>query len=235
MAAQPDPAPARDWQRGYLIALGVALAATLASLAWPDNPFRLYFGPLPRLVALALAAIMGGVALATLHRRGWIGRTARPLATVLPLSASLGAVLALPTLTVDLLAPWPETVNVAPPLGLAFYAAIAVVAETVFHLVPLALLLALAHRHAPRPALYWSAAALTALVEPVFQVLAGADPAAPAWRAPWMAVHLWVFALVQLALLRRFGLWGALGARLGYYLVWHILWGMARLPLLYPA
>jgi hypothetical protein len=53
--------------------------------------------------------------------------------------------------------------------------------------------------------------------------------ALPAFVAP----HVFLFGLVQLCLLRRYGYLPMLWFRLGYYLLWHLLWGAARLELLF--
>ena len=64
-------------------------------------------------------------------------------------------------------------------------------------------------------------------MEPVAQLALGS--ALPAFVVP----HVFVFGLVQLVLLRRYGYVPMLWFRLVYYLLWHVLWGAARLSLLF--
>jgi hypothetical protein len=47
--------------------------------------------------------------------------------------------------------------------------------------------------------------------------------------------HVYVLGVVHLILLRRYGYLPMLWFRVCYYLLWHVLWGAARLPLLFGA
>ncbi|MDQ2088413.1 hypothetical protein [Marimonas arenosa] len=217
---------------GWLPVALLALACTALSGLFPGMPFAAYYGPLPALAGTAFAALLAGFGLASLHRDDWIAaRPTRGRARLL--IPAVGLAFALPTVTVDIIAPWPPTINVTLPQGLLFYISIALTAEAVFHVVPLALLLGLASRLRPRLRLFWPAAAIAACAEPAFQIALGRDPATPLWRDLFLGLNLAGFALAQFALLRRYGLLGAYGARLGYYALWHITWGSARLPLLF--
>lgn len=206
-----------------LIAL-LAFAVALATPLLPGAPFATYFGPLPAPLAML---IVTGFGLAALHRLQVAGWTPGgwPAPRDLAGAASLGALFALPTVALDLALPFPEGINAPLPDALAFYPAIGFVAETVFHALPFALVSLVAPN---RIAL---GVVAVALVEPVFQVAAGGgiDP-----RNSLMALILFGFSLAQLTALRRNGFAAAFAMRIGYYLIWHILWGAARLPLLYP-
>jgi hypothetical protein len=206
----------------------LALAAFTVSLAapvLPRAPFAAYFGPLPAPVAMALVAGAGLAAAARLERAGWTraGWTPRPLMLRL---VALGAAFALPTIGLDIALPFPDGINAPLPEALAFYPAIGVVAETVFHLLPFALLSLVMPT---RPAV---AIVVCALVEPAFQVAAGG---AFDLQGAVMAAILFAFGLAQMRALHRHGFAAAFALRIGYYLIWHIVWGAARLPLLYPS
>lgn len=203
-----------------------ALAAFILCLAAPlmqDAPFATYFGSLPAPVAMALVAVAGFLAVSRLAAAGWTPAGWPSLACVTR-GIAAGAGFALPTIILDIALPFPRGINAPLPDALAFYPAIGVVAETVFHLVPFALLSFLVPN---RPGL---AILGCALVEPVFQVALGGGLDL---RNALMAAVLFGFGLAQMQALRRHGFAGAFALRMGYYAVWHILWGAARLPLLF--
>ena len=132
---------------------------------------------------------------------------------------------ALVAIATDLAHPFPADINARFPQSLLFYPAIAVIAETAFHLVPLALVFGLTRRAAP-------AILAAALVEPAFQLSAGWSGPAH-WSDIVTGLNILCISLLQLTLFRRHGFAAMIGFRLTYYLCWHILWGEARLALLF--
>jgi len=79
----------------------------------------------------------------------------------------------------------------------------------------------------------WIAILLTALVEPVYQMVFGAKVNGWTWFVVLTGVHVMLFNLVQLFLFRRYDFVTMYGMRLMYYLLWHIVWGMVRLNVLF--
>jgi len=209
----------------YLVLALAALAVSFAAPFLPRAPFATFFGPLPAPVAMILVAGAGLFAVIRLQNAGWAPGVWPPVPRVLRLVGT-GAAFALPTLALDLALPFPEGINAPLPEALAFYPAIGFVAETVFHLLPFALLSLVVPT---RPAV---AIAACALVEPAFQVVAGGGLDL---RNAIMAAILFAFGLLQMQMLHRHGFAAAFTLRIGYYLIWHIVWGVARLPLLYPS
>lgn len=219
----------------WLAALTIAatLAAAVLSYAGSDV-FARYLGPVPPAAATLIAGAMGYGALASLRRGGWLPCMSRGggLAVFAKIALLASAFAAL-TIAMDIAAPYPRDINVPVPAALLFYPAIGFFVDVVFHLVPLALLIAGftalgLSRHVALPAAFL----LAATPEPAFQVIAGFGTG-PHWRDLALTLHLFAFGLVQLALLRRHGFAAMLGFRLTYYLHWHILWGTARLTLLF--
>jgi hypothetical protein len=212
--------------------LATALLAALLALftLWAGvDPFARILGKLPPVAVILGLTVLGTLALWRLHSVGWTGVRAFPPRRVLLGLSALGIAFALPTVLFDILSPWSRDINAPFLEALAFYPAIAFVAETAFHLVPLALLSLLI------PGRLWIAALLSAAIEPGFQILADFGGDATLARSAYMAVHLTAFNLVQIALLRRHGFLASFAFRISYYLIWHILWGVARLALLFPA
>jgi len=199
------------------------------------DAFALYFGPVPPLLALAGVALLGAGALTFLRvyagfhvvRRVPLGARSHP--------AALAALLVLPVVVVDLFGGFPREMNIPLPTGLVFYPVIGLVAETVFHAVPMALLVALLHR--PLHGLgaertVWVCIVLASSIEPTFQVIL-ARGSSPVWATAYVGLHLAAFNLLVLSLFRRVDFLTAYLFRLTYYLLWHILWGAARLELLF--
>lgn len=176
---------------------------------------------MPPLMMLALASVLGAGALWSLRHAGFFAAAA---GSGLRAALRWGAVLAPVMIVVDLIAPFPRALNVGWPDAWLFYPAIAPVAEAALHLVPLALAFALTRRA-------WAAIALAALAEPALQAVlaAGLQP----WQQAAVFLQVYALSLLGLGLLRRHGVAALLALRLGYYLFWHILWGAARLPLLF--
>ena len=105
--------------------------------------------------------------------------------------------------------------------------------EVIFHLVPLALLLAVFGSRVSnqqRERLIWICILIVSIFEPVFQV---------EWGEGFSRTEAWVLAQVfavniaQLYAFRRHGFVSMLSLRLAYYNWWHVIWGYFRLQWLF--
>ena len=76
---------------------------------------------------------------------------------------------------------------------------------------------------------FWRIAVPVALVEAALQ----AGYATSIGTSLFSSVHLVVFGVAQVWVFWRFGFVWMLGFRLAYYALWHIVWGAARLELLF--
>lgn len=138
----------------------------------------------------------------------------------------LGAILAVPPIIIDIAIPFPRDINVLPPKSILFYPAIALVAEVVLHLVPLALLAVVITR---RKVSAWMFVPVV-LVEPALQAFSSYETGLQAWLvfgnvSLISAAQIWVFM--------RYGFGAMFGLRLAFYLFWHVMWGFLRLHLLF--
>ncbi len=182
------------------------------------------FGIAPSAMLLISGAI-GFASIRSLRRTGFLRHAANGPFSGIVAAAALASVLVLPTILLDVYRPFAENINVPLPDALIFYPAIALVAQTAFFLVPVALVFGVSR-------LSSLAILVAALVEPVFQVafqysgtLTGQDIL--------LGVQIFAISLAQLLLFRRYGFFAMLAFRLVYYLHWHILWGQLRLTLLF--
>jgi len=186
--------------------------------------------------ATALVALVGVVALHRLRTRGWLETRAEEAGRGgLPVAGALATLLTVPVIIVDVLGGFPRDINVALPEALLFYPSIAFVAEIVFHVVPLAALLgalAPALDGLGRERTLWTCILLASAAEPIFQVLMARGDS-PGWAVTYLGLHLSAFGLVALYLFKKYDFMTMYAFRATYYVTWHILWGFARLQLLF--
>ena len=216
------------------VAFGLALAAAAALASVLDGQaFAPYFGALPPWLGAACVSCLATLALLYLRDRGGYGIGFEGDASGAIVRIALFAAL---FSGIVLAADWGlrfrEDLNVPFPASLVFYPVIAVVAETVFHLLPLALLLALSRRLSGRedlaPILFFA----PARIEPAFQVRASLAVGFSALDL-FVILHVFAFNLAQLHLYRRHGFLAMLSLRLAYYAFWHVGWGHLRLSVLF--
>ena len=204
-------------------------AATLATTG--SSSVERFVGPIPVPIVAAAAGVAGIGALAFLERRGfWRCSTGATTARGVVIAGAAAAPFAAAAIGVDVAVGFPADTNVAWPQAWAVYPVIAVVAEAALHLVPLGGLVWLTRSRFDDQRLTartWALVLATAAVEPAVQVVLGS--------ALWAFVvpHVFVIGVVELLLLRRFGYVPMVAFRFVYYLAWHVLWGQARLELLF--
>lgn len=197
----------------------------------------LFIGDTYSVFAIAVIAVAGGVALAYLvQNAGFAFYDHSLVRRGLRRAILAGTLFVIPTILVDLLAPYPANINLPLPGAAWFYPLIALVAEAGFHLIPMALLLWLSSllvgKFASMDRQAGRAILVVACLEPLFQVFA-APSTTSGWVLAYLALHLYAFNLVQLHLFRRYGFVTMYALRIVYYLWWHLLWGALRLELLF--
>jgi hypothetical protein len=223
--------------RSRLGALCLAAISGAAVLHVTGSPaFQPYFGRANPALVTGLVVAVAIASLTLLHSRKWllVDRPAKGRRRF-TLPATLATALALPVILVDVAGSFPADLNVPPPQSLLFYPVIALVAETIFHVAPVALLMLLGTRIAgylDRRVLLWACLLTVTLLEPVFQVLAGAADSSP-WVSAYVGAHLLVFNLISVYLFERSGFMSMYTFRLIYYVHWHIVWGALRLRILF--
>ncbi len=213
---------------------GVVVLA-LAGRSLPHD-FRRFLGPVPPALVLAASGVLGAIAVDVLRSRGW-GRVDvwSYSATGFRSAAAFAVAFAVVVVIADCTLTFDADINVRWPGSLVFYPVIAPIAETVFHLVPLAVLATALDLDFDTPDLgrrAMVAIVLVASIEAVFQAVAASDADHVALTA-FVIVHLFAIGLAELLLFWRYGLVAMLAFRLMYYSLWHIGWGYLRLRVLF--
>jgi hypothetical protein len=212
----------------------VVVAFVLAMIPAVESYFAWFFGDLPPTLIVLLAGAIGAPCLAGLRRLDGFdilrrGSTMRGIAV----GAGLATVLGVAIVIADIIFRYPEDLNAPLPQALAFYPSIGLVAEIVFHILPLAITLLLLQPLRGRlgmPCTTWIAIILVAVAEPSFQVFFGGETKA---LAVYTWVHVFFIAFLQLYVFRRYDFVSMYSMRLVYYAYWHITWGTLRLGLLF--
>ena len=231
-----DPQLDLHWQ--YAAYLALALVATIFFvLLVPSSGayFRRFLGKTNPILVVAVASVVGVAALWVLRSRfGFAILRGRATLKGIALSAVLATAMGVAIVIADLFIRYPQDMNVPVPQALLFYPAVGFVAEIVFHVLPLAVLLLalspLAGR-LERERIVWLGILLVAVLEPTFQVLFAGK--AFTWGAAYTWIHIFVIAFLQLYVFRRFDFVTMYFFRLVYYAYWHILWGVIRLKILF--
>ena len=197
--------------------------------------FERYFLGVNPLIVVMAAGIVGAVCLQWLRSHFGFeilrrGATLRGIVW----SAILATAMAIAIVIADLFIRYPENTNVPVPQALAFYPAVGFVAEIVFHVLPLTLILLVLwplRRRIRKDHLVWFSIIFVAASEPTFQVLFSGETLK--WADMYTWLHVFAFALLQLYVFRRFDFTSMYVFRLIYYAYWHVIWGVLRLEVLF--
>ncbi|MHA6267747.1 hypothetical protein ACXYMP_12855 [Aliiroseovarius sp. CAU 1755] len=215
---------------GYIFISAIACAsAAFFALLHDAGPIPV-LDVVPLYQATVCAAFVGYPCLLFLRSRAICGSKAMP-ANLRQLAAliGLGAMLAVPPVTIDIFSRFPRDINVLVPNALLFYPAIALVAEVTFHLLPLATLTALTGLTSKRTAPLW-VFVVVVFVEPVFQATYSYDSGIQAWL---VLANVGLISAAQIWLFTRYGFGAMITLRLAFYFFWHVAWGTARLAILF--
>lgn len=218
----------------FLLSL-LMLTFTIILLPSSAGYFRRYLGEMNAIVVLILFSVAGAAALWVLQSKFnlviFLGAgTLRGLA----LSAALATLLAIAIVFADFFIRYPEDTNVPIPQAFLFYPAIGFVAEIIFHVIPLALLLLILNPlggSIGKERVVWLSILLVATVEPTFQVMFEEKPFT--WGSAYTWVHVFAISFLQLYVFWRYDFISMYSFRLFYYAYWHILWGVIRLQVLF--
>lgn len=225
----------KNIQYRILAILSVVVLGMIGLLAYsPGLIFQRFIGVLNPILIALLVIISGFGLLSFLLSKGWfvIYRKSRTK-EFLPLSL-LAIPLALVAILIDWKIKFPADINVLFPESLLFYPAIGFIAEIIFHVIPISILIFLLSaifNNGNANRLIWVCIFTVATIEPTYQILPMDEY--PAWSVLATWINLYIFNLAQLYIFKKYDFTSMYGFRLVYYLAWHIVWGELRLELLF--
>jgi len=218
------------------ISLVVALLlAVLNFLGYPPLLLSLFVGihpligvPLVSLLGFFLFAFLISRDLFSIHKKGHLKGFLH--------ASGLAALLGLVAIIVDFSTRiYSANINVLFPKSLLFYPAMGYVAEILFQLLPLTVVLIVLSPLSNRISsnkIMWSGIFVASLPEPIFQAFGGSGQL-PLWFAIFELVRIFFVILSQLAFFKRYDFVTMYWFRIVYYIAWHIAWGYLRLILLF--
>lgn len=206
-----------DKERGFLASALIALTLAIAAAPHLDSWFDRFLFGFPAWLAVIVSALVGFCCLRRLDARGWCSKDDLQQGALVAGAAAL--VFATIVIAADLTLGFPAGLNAPWPWSLAYYPAMAFIAAVAFHLIPLALLALVARVYS------WPIIVAAALPEAVFQ----ASQASGAVLQVFVALHVFALGVAALLIFRHYGFMAMLVMRLGYYALWHVAWGYARL------
>ena len=202
----------------------------------PAGFFQPFFGSINPLLAVAVIAVVGVASLGFLQSRGWFEIfTMRGTLRGMAVSAIIATLFRIEVIIAETtnIFRLPADTNVPLPWSLLFYTVIGYVAEIVFHVLPLTILLAFfgpLFKKLNMPGLIWFCIFVVSLLEPIFQVGSG-QPLS--FAQAYIGLHIFAINVLQLYVFRRYDFVSMVSFRLFYYLYWHIIWGGLRLQWLF--
>ena len=127
---------------------------------------------------------------------------------------------------------YPPDINVPAPESLLYYPVMGFMAEAVFHLLPVTLIIILLRSatRMQRSAIVRVALILAVFVEPVFQMVLGDYDS---HTRIFTGILVLGFSASQLWVFRYYGWVSMFVLRMFYYLIWHVLWVDYRLEFLF--
>lgn len=218
-----------------IIAL-LVIVGTAVLFARDKVIYQPFFGRFHPVAVMVVVAILGFVLLTLFLARGWFVIFQAQNWRGWLSAAALGALLAAIMILFDSQVLLPEDVNRPYPAALLFYPTIGFVVEIIFHVLPLAILLFAAtalFKSVTFEQLVWPCIFFVALLEPFFQTWWGFSRPYPWWVLGIVALIIFLINLAQLALFKQYDFASMYALRLVYYLLWHVVWGVIRLRVLF--
>ncbi|MCY3410519.1 MAG: hypothetical protein INQ03_02675 [Candidatus Heimdallarchaeota archaeon] len=142
----------------------------------------------------------------------------------------LGMLFSSITILIDYTIGFGDDINVGIGDGLLFYPAIAMIVEIVFHLLPMTILYSVILKltNNGRETALLIGTLCIASFEPTFQLIFTSFDNFSTWMVVVFWIHLFLFNLFQLRMFKKFSFNHMYIMRIGYYILWHILWEIIR-------
>ncbi|MBT8220635.1 MAG: hypothetical protein KJP00_12470 [Bacteroidia bacterium] len=215
------------------LSFGIAIATFLLYLQNPA-PFSPFLGTLNPLFPVLFILVSGYYLLSYLESKStfyiYQKGSSRNYIAIIAIAMLFGVEVIIADIW---FAEYPRDINVAYPQSLLFYPVMGFIAEIIFHLIPIALIVFLLSSLTSLPInrIIWIAILVAAVIEPLFQVRFAAETSMTTMI--YTAIHVFLFSLIQLIIFKYLGFIAMYATRIVFYIVWHIAWGHFRLELLF--
>lgn len=201
------------------------------------NPlsFIRFFGNINPLIIIPIFLALGFIILLFFVSKSWFTiynrENLKKMLKYYPLAILLASI----AILIDIWFKYSENINILFPDSLLFYPSIGFLAEMIFHIIPLALILLVLSKiiknfNPKRYILIFII--IISLIEPIFQAFS-IPSHFPLWVSVYMSFHLFLFNAIQLYFFNRYDFFSMYSFRLVYYILWHIIWGYIRLAVVF--
>ena len=219
----------------YLLVSFFVLAFTCILTVIDPNSFKRFIGTINPIILISLLIIGGFVFLKFFLSRNWFEIYDIKEIKKQKFVYYLPILLAFIPILIDLTFRYPEATNVYFPQSLLFYPIIGFVAEMMFHLIPIFLLLLILSsmfKNLNIKRINWIIILTISFIEPLYQTI-WSPSYFPLGITIYMVFHLYLFNAIELYAFKRHGFLAMYSVRLIYYLTWHIVWGYFRILILF--
>ena len=226
-------------ERVQVIVYGIisVVLLTFTGILYVFNPlsFVRFFGSINPLLLVPVILGLGLLFLIFFVSKSWFNiynkNNLKKMLKYQPIALLLASI----AILIDIWFKYPEDTNILFPESLLFYPIMGFVAETIFHIIPLALILLVLNgilKNFNLQRYMWICIIIISLIEPIFQALS-IPSHFPLGVSIYMSFHLFLFNAIQLYFFKQYDFFSMYSFRLVYYLLWHIIWGYFRLGVLF--
>lgn len=202
-----------------------------------DVLFQRFLGKANPLTVFLFTTVLGTVLWFILLSQQWFAVHEKTNLKVLLYSTSLAALLGIIMILVDSKIIFSADMNILFPESLLFYPAMAFLVEILFHVLPLTVLLFIMGsflKDVKFEVVFWICVLIVASLEPTYQMMDMVTSNRFQVSAiAFVGIHIFLINFFELLIFKKQGFISMYTFRLVYYLFWHIVWGNARLELLF--
>lgn len=137
---------------------------------------------------------------------------------------------------IDILSPFSKEINILFPNSLLYYLIIAFVIDILFHTIFFGILYKLfkkLHKRMPKMNSFKISSLFISIIEPIIQIFLLSSSKQPFFIGLYIVIHIFTINYIQMKLFYNTDFVTMNLFRLTYYTIWHIIWGMIRLSLIF--
>lgn len=216
-------------KRNFAHFTGLSLAVFLMTViltVWDSSVFVKYLGGVNPIQGTLLVMFFGALSLRFLEKPDRVvmlnpfGLEGLRVSTLFSLCFGAMAII------IDFSGVFSDSINLSYPKCLLFYPVMGYIVEIVFHLLPISLL---SWIKLDDTRVYY----LISFLEPVYQLTIGGVDSTILWASLLVSLHIFLINLAQLYVFKKYGFLSMYWLRFVYYFIWHEVWGVIRLGVLF--